>query len=47
MLNKGSKRNQFSFIYISWTYNFTNFALIERKLLRKYFKIIRRHKKTF
>jgi hypothetical protein len=47
IINKGSKRDQLSFIYISWKYNFTNFAFIERKLLRKYFKIIRRHKKTF
>ena len=38
IINKGSKRDQLSFIYISWKYNYTNFAFIERKLLRKYFK---------
>ena len=47
MILNGSKRDQLSFIYISWKYNFTNFALIKRKLFRKYFKIIRKHKKTF
>ena len=47
MLMKGSKRDQLSFMYISWKYNFKNYALIERKLLRKYFNIIRRHRKTF
>ena len=47
MINKGSKRDQLSFMYISWKYNFKNFVLIERKLLRKYFKIIRNHRKTF
>ena len=47
MLKKGSKRDQLSFMYISWKYKFKNYALIERKLLRKYFNIIRRHRKTF
>ena len=47
MINKGSKRDQLSFMYISWKYKFKNFALIERKLLRKYFNIIRKHRKTF
>ena len=47
MILNGSKRDQLSFIYISWKYNFTNFGLIKRKLFRKYFKIIRKHKKTF
>jgi hypothetical protein len=47
MINKGSKRDQLSFMYISWKYNFKNFVLIERKLLRKYFNIIRNHRKTF
>ena len=46
MIKKGSKRDQLSFMYIAWKYNFTNFAFIERKLLRKYFKIIRKHRKT-
>jgi len=47
MIYKGSKRDQLSFMYISWKYNFKNFALIERKLIRKYFNIIRKHRKTF
>ena len=47
MIKKGSKRDQLSFMYISWKYKIKNFALIERKLLRKYFNIIKRHKKTF
>ena len=47
MINKGSKRDQLSFMYISWKYNFKNFVLIERKLLKKYFNIIRNHRKTF
>ena len=46
MIKKGSKRDQLSFIYISWKYNFTNFAFIERRLIKNYFKIIRNHKKT-
>ena len=47
MVYKGRKRDQLSLIYISWKYNFTNFTYIERKLLKKFFKIIRRHKNTF
>ena len=47
MVYKGSKRDQLSLIYISWKYNFTNFTYIERKLLKKFFKIIRRHKNTY
>ena len=46
MIKKGSKRDQLSFIYISWKYNFTNFAFIERKLIKYYFKIIRDHNYT-
>ena len=46
MVKKGSKRDQLSFIYISWKYNFTNFVFIERKLIKYYFKIIRKHKYT-
>ena len=46
MIKKGSKRDQLSFIYISWKYNFKNFAFIDRKLIKKYFKIIRKHKYT-
>ena len=46
MIKKGSKRDQLSFIYISWKYNFTNFVFIERKLINHYFKIIRNHKYT-
>ena len=32
-------------MYISWKYNFKNFVLIDRKLLRKYFIIIRKHRR--
>ena len=46
MVKKGSKRDQLSFIYISWKYNFKNFIFIDRKLIKKYFKIIRKHKYT-
>jgi hypothetical protein len=46
MVKKGSKRDQLSFIYISWKYNFTNFVFIERKLIKNYFKIIRKHRYT-
>ncbi len=46
MVKKGSKRDQLSFIYISWKYNFTNFVFIERKLIKNYFKIIRKHRNT-
>ena len=46
IIKKGSKRDQLSFMYISWKYNFKNFVLIDRKLLRKYFIIIRKHRKT-
>ena len=46
IVKKGSKRDQLSFIYISWKYNFTNFVFIERKLIKNYFKIIRKHRYT-
>jgi len=46
IVKKGSKRDQLSFTYISWKYNFTNFCFIERKLIKYYFKIIRKHKYT-
>ena len=46
IIKKGSKRDQLSFLYIAWKYNLTNFVFIERKLIKKYFKIIRKHKYT-
>ncbi len=45
IISNGSKRDQLSLMYILWKYNFTNFSFIERKLIEKYFKIKRKHKK--
>ena len=47
MISKGSKRDQLSLMYIFWKNNFTNFSFIERKLIEKYFYIIKKHKNTF
>lgn len=46
IVSNGSKRDQLSLMYIIWKYNFKNFSLIERKLIEKYFKIIRKHRKN-
>jgi len=37
MVNKGSKRDQLSFMYIAWKYNFTNFVFYEKKIIKKIF----------
>jgi hypothetical protein len=46
IIKNGSKRDQLSFIYICWKYNFTKYVLIERNLINNYFLIIRKHKQT-